>query len=54
MSEIVSPRGEILQRLSKDEQEVAFIEINLEIADNKKINAHNDLLANRRVDQYSL
>ena len=54
MSEIVSPRGEILQRLSKDKQEVAFIEINLEIADNKKINAHNDLLANRRVDQYSL
>lgn len=54
MSEIVSPRGEILKRLSNDRVEVTSIEIDLSLAKSKKINAHNDLLADRRADQYSL
>lgn len=54
MSEIVSPRGEILKRLSNDRVEVTSIEIDLSLARSKKINAHNDLLADRRADQYSL
>ncbi|MBI3006651.1 MAG: acyltransferase [Ignavibacteriales bacterium] len=54
MSEIVSPRGEILRRLGTDKEEIAVLEIDLEAAKNKKINSQNDLIANRRVDQYSL
>ncbi len=54
MSEVVSPRGEVLRRLSKDREEIVAAEINLSHANDKKINAYNDLLAHRRSDQYSL
>ncbi|MBI4429046.1 MAG: acyltransferase [Ignavibacteriales bacterium] len=53
MSEIVSPSGEILQRLSTDNEEIAVLEIDPELANNKKINSRNDLLADLRADQYS-
>jgi len=51
-SEIVSPTGTILKRLGGNEQGIGVEEINLAEADNKKINEFNDLLADRRVDQY--
>ncbi|MBI3578904.1 MAG: acyltransferase [Ignavibacteriales bacterium] len=52
-SEIVSPRGEILKRLSADKSEVGVVDIDLSFALNKKINTFNDLLSGRRADQYS-
>jgi predicted amidohydrolase len=53
-SEIVSPRGEILARLGKEEEGIAVVEVNLSDADEKKINKHNDLVVGRRPDQYHL
>lgn len=53
-SEIVSPSGKILKRLGTDESGIAVVEVDLAEADNKRINKHNDLLAQRRVDQYSV
>lgn len=53
-SEIVSPRGEILKRLSADKPEMGVVDIDLSLTLNKKINTFNDLLKGRRADQYSL
>jgi predicted amidohydrolase len=53
-SEIVSPGGEVLVRLGREEESVAVAEINLGEASGKKINEHNDLFAGRRPDQYTL
>lgn len=51
-SEIVSPLGEILVRLSGKYPEIAVAEIDLSIADDKKVNEHNDLLGDRREELY--
>jgi predicted amidohydrolase len=53
-SEIVSPRGEILVRMGKEEEGVAVVDVDPKDAEQKKINEHNDLLAGRRPDQYLL
>ena len=53
-SEIVDPNGSILCRLGTNESAVAVAEMDLSLADNKKINSNNDLLAGRRTDQYCL
>ena len=53
-SEIVSPRGEVLARLGREEEGIAVVEIDPKDADKKKINQFNDLLAGRRPDQYTL
>jgi predicted amidohydrolase len=52
-SEIVSPSGKILKRLAEDEPGIAVEEVELAEASDKKINEFDDLLADRRVDQYS-
>lgn len=52
-SEIVSPSGEILLRLSDDREEIAFVDIDLALARNKRINPSNDLLAGRKTKYYS-
>ncbi len=51
-SEIVSPSGRILKRLGEDEPGIAVEEVELAEANDKRINEFNDLLADRRVDQY--
>jgi 5-aminopentanamidase len=51
-SEIVSPRGEILHRLAENDIGVAVAEIDLSQAKKKNINDYNDLLGDRRPDQY--
>jgi len=51
-SEIVSPRGEILTRLTADMPGIHFAEIDLREARQKKINQYNDLLADRNPEQY--
>jgi predicted amidohydrolase len=52
-SEIVSPTGRVLKRLGQDEPGIAVEEVDLAEANSKQINEFNDLLADRRVDQYS-
>ncbi|MEK9136174.1 MAG: nitrilase-related carbon-nitrogen hydrolase, partial [Bacteroidota bacterium] len=53
-SEIVSPRGEILKRLSDNEASIAVVEVHLAQALNKRLNEFNDLLKGRREEAYSL
>ena len=53
-SEIVSPRGEIIGRLRADEVGVIAVGVDLHEANDKKVNNHNDLLVQRRTDQYAL
>jgi predicted amidohydrolase len=53
-SEIVSPGGEVLVRLGREEEGVAVVDVDLKDADKKKINQYNDLLTGRRPDQYNL
>lgn len=52
-SEIVSPAGDIMQRLGSEGPDVALAEIDLSLASNKRVTAHNDLLMQRRPDQYT-
>lgn len=52
-SEIVSPRGEILTRLGEDKAAIAVVSVDLHDADTKKINQYNDLIADRKPNQYS-
>lgn len=52
-SQIVSPRGEILCRLSGDREETAVLEIDLDQARSKRINEANDLFADRQPELYS-
>ena len=51
-SELVSPRGEILERLSEDREGIAVAEIDLFVPNNKRINLYNDLLADRQPQHY--
>jgi predicted amidohydrolase len=51
MSEIVTPKGEIIVRMGA-EPGVSVAEIDLRLADMKKINKHNSVLEGRKPDQY--
>jgi predicted amidohydrolase len=52
-SEIVDQNGNVLLRLSQTEQQIASADIDLFQASNKRINERNDVLADRRPDQYT-
>lgn len=52
MSQVVSPRGEILRRLSSDAPESAVIELDLAQARSKSLGEHNDLFADRQPGLY--
>ncbi|MBI5476017.1 MAG: acyltransferase [Ignavibacteriales bacterium] len=51
-SEIVSPKGEVLFRLSKDNPEVRVADIDLKLADNKYSTERNHLLHDRQPEFY--
>ena len=51
-SEIISPLGEILVRLGSQEPGVAVVTVDLGESSQKNVNKHNDLLADRRPEQY--
>lgn len=51
-SQIISPRGEIIHRAPKDSSEIVVKEIDLLMADDKNLNAHNHLFKDRRPDVY--
>ncbi|HZY10080.1 MAG TPA: nitrilase-related carbon-nitrogen hydrolase [Bacteroidota bacterium] len=53
-SEVVTPKGEILVRLNSDQSGISVVEIDLELAKNKKLNEYNDLLQDRKPDQYTV
>lgn len=53
-SEIVSPTGEILTRLSSGTEEVGVADVDLALADNKAINTRNHLFGDRVPELYSL
>lgn len=52
MSEIVDPKGNILQRGSKDKDEAVIIDIDPSEASDKNINPMNNLFTDRREDIY--
>jgi 5-aminopentanamidase len=52
MSEVVSPRGEILSRLGKTEPGISVVEVDLSLANRKDVNQYNDLFKDRFPDQY--
>ncbi len=51
-SEVVSPKGQILQRAPREQEEVAVVEIDPAAARNKHLTPYNDLLADRRPEFY--
>lgn len=53
-SQIISYNGDILSSAPEDNVYVDFAEIELEKAQDKKLNEFNDLLADRRPDYYSI
>ena len=52
-SEIVTPRGEIIERLGEKGPGLAVAEVDLTLARRKSINEFNDLLRDRRPGQYA-
>jgi predicted amidohydrolase len=53
-SEIVSPKGKILVRMTNEETSMAVVDIDLKEALDKKLNRYNDLFRGRRVDEYKV
>jgi predicted amidohydrolase len=53
-SEIISPNGTVLCRLDNEYEGMYSVEIDLADAKNKNINDYNDLLMDRKRDQYFL
>jgi 5-aminopentanamidase len=51
-SEIVTPRGKILQRAPASREKLAIVEINSKEARDKSLNLYNDLLRDRRTALY--
>ncbi|MDD2716008.1 MAG: acyltransferase [Candidatus Wallbacteria bacterium] len=52
-SQVVSPRAERLICAGTDEESLQFVEIDLSLADSKKINRYNDLFSDRRPEMYA-
>jgi beta-ureidopropionase len=52
-SQVTTPKGEVLFRLSDGENRVAWADVDLTEADNKAITQRNDLLKDRRPELYS-
>ncbi len=53
-SEIVTPRGRILHRASRDQEDLTILDIDPADARNKSLNPYNDLFRDRRKDLYEL
>ena len=53
-SEVVSPKGVIQHRASRDREELAIVDIDPSEARNKRLNRYNDLLQDRRASLYKL
>jgi predicted amidohydrolase len=53
-SEIVTPRGVILHRAPRDQEDLTILDIDPTEARNKGLNRYNDLLRDRRPSIYKL
>lgn len=53
-SQILSPLGEILVRLDRDEESIASVEIDEQRSTNKQVTKHNNAFADRRPEMYKL
>ena len=53
MSQAVSPRGELLARLSREAEETATVEFDPAQADDKRVTEYNDLFADRHPALYA-
>jgi len=53
LSQITSTKGEVLYRASTDTASVGVVDVDLDEAEKKSINARNDLLKDRRPDMYA-
>jgi predicted amidohydrolase len=51
-SQITSPDARILYRADAQNDEIGIVEIDVQMARNKKINDYNDIFADRRVEYY--
>jgi predicted amidohydrolase len=51
-SQVVSPRGEILERLGREQEEAAVVEIDLAAARSKRLGEYNDLFGDRNPALY--
>lgn len=51
-SQIVTPRGQVLHRASRDREELVVLDIDPREARHKFLNRYNDLLRDRRADLY--
>jgi predicted amidohydrolase len=51
-SQIASPDGRILYRACAQNDEIGIVEINVQTARDKRINVHNNLLADRKPEYY--
>jgi predicted amidohydrolase len=51
-SEVVAPRGTILHRAPRDQEELSIVEIDPADARNKALTPYNDLLRDRRESLY--
>jgi predicted amidohydrolase len=51
-SEVITPRGRILHRASRDQEELTVVDIDPAEARNKRLNSYNDLLQDRRPSFY--
>ena len=51
-SEVVTPRGTILHRAPRDQEELCIVEIDPTEAQNKAVTQYNDLLRDRRESLY--
>ena len=51
-SQITSPDARILHRADGQKDEIGIVEINVQMARNKKINNYNDIFVDRRVEYY--
>ena len=52
MSQITSPRGEVLLRLQEEKLRVAWVDLDLSLARDKKITKRNDVMDDRRPSIY--
>jgi len=51
-SQIASPDGRILYRAGVQNDEIGIVEIDVQIARNKRVNEHNDIFADRKPEYY--
>ena len=52
-SRITPPDARILYRANEENDEIGVVEIDVQLARNKRLNEYNDLFADRRVEFYN-